>query len=240
MIARLLGRRLVAATILAVIVPIGWLIIEYLRGISPLVSLRENVSLYWYMLVSATALMSVLSYHRYRIERDLRQLSIVDPLTGLYNRRYFLSRLGDEFLLYARQPRAISLIFIDLDHFKLINDRYGHQSGDAVLIAVANVLRLSSRSEEVVARLGGEEICILLADCDQVQAKAAANRFHRAINGMTALSVDSDVIAVTASLGVATTNAQITSEKLLFKAADVAMYQAKQAGRNRVVIAGVA
>ncbi|CAH0993282.1 hypothetical protein SIN8267_03430 [Sinobacterium norvegicum] len=236
---RILGARLFAAILLAVAVPLGWLLLEYARGVAPWVSLQQHALLYSYMLLSVLALMTLLSYYRYRIERGLRKLSITDPLTGLYNRRYFLSRLNDEFLLYARQPRPVSLIFIDLDHFKLINDRYGHQSGDELLVAIARVLRTSSRSEEVVARIGGEELCVLLPNCTQDQAYTAATRFHRAIETMAALSTEGEAIAVTASVGVATTNDQISSDKLLFKAADVAMYQAKQSGRNQVVVAGL-
>jgi len=129
----------------------------------------------------------------------------------------------------------MSLLVIDLDHFKNINDTHGHDVGDAVLIQVASVIRSSCRKEDIAARFGGEEFVMILNHCDQTNAVSKAEAIREKI-----AQLDIDGIKVTTSIGVTTLVHELASDfRDLFKAADTAVYQAKDNGRNRVGIASV-
>ncbi len=162
----------------------------------------------------------------------LRRLSTTDSLTGLSNRRALDHALHHEFARARRNRSPLSLIAVDIDHFKRINDRYGHPVGDEVLIQLGQILLESVRETDTAARAGGEEFAILLPDTPLGQAKVLAERLHRKFND-TRWPVET----VTASFGVACIGPAIDDARALLKAADRALYEAKAAGRNRLILA---
>jgi diguanylate cyclase (GGDEF)-like protein len=163
----------------------------------------------------------------------LQRLSITDGLTGLYVHRYFQSRLEEEVKRAERYKETVSLIMLDIDHFKLFNDQHGHLSGDAVLKAVAGVLREGLGSSEVAARYGGEEFALVLPRTEKELALIRAEGLRKAVS---ALAVDSDGVQlkVTVSLGVSSFPSDAMTKKGLIEAADQALYASKSGGRDRV------
>jgi diguanylate cyclase (GGDEF)-like protein len=162
------------------------------------------------------------------IER-LSELSVTDELTSLANRRYLMDKLDEEVRRSGRTQSPFGLLMVDLDRFKDVNDRYGHQVGDAVLTRCASILRHNVRSTDFVARYGGEEFCILLPDTPAQGALNVAEKLREAIGSL------SDPVP-TVSIGVAVWTPGDTPDGLLSRA-DKALYQAKEAGRDRVVLA---
>jgi diguanylate cyclase (GGDEF)-like protein/PAS domain S-box-containing protein len=171
-----------------------------------------------------------------RLEEDLRQLTRLDPLTQLFNRRYFFTLAEQEYQRFRRYHRPMALCMIDIDHFKSVNDRYGHLVGDAVLCAVAETLRNNLRQVDILARYGGEEFVILLPETDLQTACASAERLRAAV-AERRIETPSGPVSVTLSLGVVAIDdgRSMTLEQLL-DAADQMLYRAKQAGRNRIEI----
>lgn len=165
-----------------------------------------------------------------RLFRQVQMQAMTDPLTGLYNHRYFRDRLKREIELAARNGEKVSLILLDLDHLKQINDTKGHLAGDECLRRVAEVIRSAVRSTDICARYGGEEFVVILPQCDREEALSVAER----IRSMIASSFVEGVGWVTASIGVATYPSGASSSEELIEMADRAMYMAKSAGRNRV------
>jgi two-component system cell cycle response regulator len=177
-------------------------------------------------------------------QRKLEEQSITDGLTGLKNRRLFDERLDEEFRRAQRYADPVSLIMIDLDHFKQVNDRFGHQMGDLVLREAAACIRASIRDPDICARYGGEEFAVILPKTHLSGALAVAERiwrelglkvYHQEITeGGRAKPVD---VRVTASIGLAFfPSKDITSAALLVKFADEALYQAKHSGRNTICL----
>jgi diguanylate cyclase (GGDEF)-like protein len=157
-----------------------------------------------------------------------------DGLTGVYNRRYFDERLNAEFSFAARHGTGLSLLFLDLDHFKQVNDTYGHLAGDQVLKELAKLVTKSSRAEDVLSRYGGEEFAVLCRDTDLLKSSVLAERIRHEVAACT--FVPKVQIKLTVSIGIASIpDPQITSPKDLVLAADEALYQAKDRGRNCVV-----
>ncbi len=162
-----------------------------------------------------------------------------DPITRCFNRSYFDQRLLAEVARAQREDRTISLLMLDLDHFKTINDRFGHAAGDATLRAVGQTLATATRFEDVVARYGGEEFAVLLPGTTPLGAALLAQRMRSAIAELT-IEVDAHVLRATASLGVASLErGHRGSPEALVRAADDALYAAKHSGRNRVCIGHV-
>jgi diguanylate cyclase (GGDEF)-like protein len=157
--------------------------------------------------------------------------ALTDPLTGLANRRAFDQRLGEETERAVRHERELSLIIVDVDHFKLINDRFGHATGDRVLMHLARDMQAVMRNGDLLARIGGDEMAMILADCPPSQAADVAHRMLEAIVEDTSLSQRH---GVTLSIGVAGLTAGRSAEDLL-RLADQALYRAKNSGRNQVV-----
>lgn len=167
----------------------------------------------------------------------LKELSLTDPLTGLYNRRFFDDHFRIEFRQSRRTGRPLSVMLVDLDNFKTINDGYGHDAGDQVLLAIAEVLRHQiRRGGDLLARFGGEEFVAILPETDARSAHEIAQRILEKIRAR-AIVWQGEVIRVTASLGIATGTGEHPSEISLFRAADAALYAAKRNGKNRVVAA---
>jgi diguanylate cyclase (GGDEF)-like protein len=168
----------------------------------------------------------------------LYELATVDGLTGLFVRRYFDHRLDEEWERSHRYSNPFVVVIFDLDNFKKINDTYGHQVGDKVLRSSGKVIRNNMRSIDIAARYGGEEFAFLLPRTDLKEALAVAERIRQDIS-QEEVSVDSGVLTVTASIGLAgypDSNCESASE--LLSQADEALYQAKRAGKNRVAVYG--
>lgn len=175
------------------------------------------------------------------IEQDFmqRQYESVtrDALTGCHNRKSFDERLPTELAFALRHKRPMSLVMLDIDHFKTINDTYGHPGGDAVLSQMGMLLREVTREEDIVCRYGGEEFAIILREEARDGAYLVAERLRFAIDERP-FSFEGTIIPVTASLGVATWDGGSPPRpQELLKSADTALYQAKQQGRNRVISA---
>lgn len=165
---------------------------------------------------------------------EIRNLSLLDSLTGCFNRRSFDERIGREIERAERYGRPLSLVFCDIDHFKLVNDTYGHLVGDRVLQAVVECLRGGIRADiDWVARYGGEEFVLVLPETDEHNAIAGAERLRLAINAVVA-SPDYPSLKLTASFGVAQHRLGESPEGLIGRA-DELLYAAKQAGRNRTL-----
>jgi two-component system cell cycle response regulator len=172
-----------------------------------------------------------------RLAQRLRELSMVDDLTRLLNRRMVHQRLGEEWERARRYGGTLSILLCDLDHFKAVNDTYGHMAGDAVLASMADVLRLHARSADVIGRYGGEEFLLLLPSTDLDSACRAARRLLEAISHHPVPMSDGRRLSVTTSVGVASISElddEATPDALL-ALADQRLYQAKAAGRNRAV-----
>ena len=172
-----------------------------------------------------------------RLAQRLRELSMIDGLTRLLNRRTIHQRLGEEWERARRYGGSLSVLLCDLDHFKSVNDTYGHLAGDAVLAAVADVLRLHARTADVIGRYGGEEFLLLLPNTDLQQASLAARRLIEAIAHHSVAVGDGQPLAVTTSIGVASLSelSEEASPDSLLALADQRLYEAKAAGRNRAV-----
>lgn len=167
----------------------------------------------------------------------LRMLASLDGLTGVPNRRIFDERLDAEWRACRRSASPLSLLMVDVDHFKLYNDHYGHLDGDQCLKAIASALASSvERGRDMLARFGGEEFVCLLPDTDLEGAKHIAEKLRQAVEGLAIPHVESKTAAtVTVSLGVATTaQCDALEPPELLKVADEQLYLAKQSGRNRV------
>lgn len=173
-----------------------------------------------------------------KANEKLARLASIDDLTKLANRRVFLDRLKQEWKQRAREKSDLSLVLIDIDHFKIYNDTYGHLQGDLCLSRVASTIELClKRPLDLAARYGGEEFAALLPQTTQVGAVHVAQRIRQSVKDLAILHRNSPIAPqVTVSLGVASIvpDAQIIDADLLFQAADRALYQAKTQGRNQV------
>ncbi|MDD5035637.1 MAG: diguanylate cyclase, partial [Methylococcaceae bacterium] len=173
-----------------------------------------------------------------RIDRDqdeLKRLATHDGLTGLYNHRMFYSLLNGEFTRAQRFGRAVSLLMLDIDHFKRVNDSYGHLSGNAVLKALSDLLVRQARAIDHICRYGGEEITVILPETDLETAASIAERLRAAVEAQ-AFKVNGDApLRITVSIGCASFPAQADNSQALVDAADAALYAAKQSGRNLVM-----
>ncbi len=172
----------------------------------------------------------------YRIEEDMRKLASYDSLTGLLSRHAFFEAAGSHGSLARREHSVFSVMLIDLDHFKAINDQYGHPAGDAVLRLFADVVNSVTRRSDIVGRLGGEEFALLLPSTDAAEAMEFSERLHGAID-KAVLKHDHALIHYTVSIGLATSgsNADDDIDELLARA-DLALYQAKRNGRNQTAL----
>ena len=163
------------------------------------------------------------------LHRTLANQALTDPLTGAYNRR-FMEEVVDGIVAHAaRTPRLATLLMIDVDHFKAINDRFGHDQGDRVLCEIVRLIDARMRRQDRVFRLGGEEFILLLEDTDVYGAEVVAESIRAAVEQAALLPVQS----VTISIGISQHNDGMSTE-MWIRAADQALYRAKAAGRNRV------
>jgi two-component system, cell cycle response regulator len=168
---------------------------------------------------------------------SLYQLSTTDGLTQTFNRRYFMDALERELARAKRHDRGLSLILLDLDHFKTVNDTYGHAAGDAVLSQFAGLVKPRLRREEIFARVGGEEFAILAAETEEGGAVLLAQKIRNAVDDFE-FRFGEKKIHVTVSAGVAYVSGKKVGDldpETLLKSTDAKLYRAKRAGRNRVV-----
>ncbi len=163
------------------------------------------------------------------------KLAYTDPLTQINNRTSFNDTVKREMSFAMRNDKNLALIFLDIDHFKSINDNFGHEYGDVTLTAMAKWIKQSLRGSDIVFRLGGEEFVILLSNTDLSGAKLLAERIRGSIERRT-LAFGMEVVRVTASLGVSVLRAEDSVDSFV-KRADNAMYNAKRNGRNQVMLA---
>ncbi|MCP4676147.1 MAG: GGDEF domain-containing protein [Deltaproteobacteria bacterium] len=168
------------------------------------------------------------SYHE-----EIYQMTIKDGLTEVYNKRYFLEGLDREMSRAQRHDRELSILLFDIDHFKNVNDTYGHLAGDYVLQALARLVSTRARREEVFARYGGEEFVILLPETSKEGAIELAEQLRKRVASHTFI-FEGEEIPITVSVGVATMSGDATTATEFIKGADMAMYKAKSDGRNCV------
>ena len=163
------------------------------------------------------------------LNQQLENIATTDPLTGVRNRRFFSDRLAAELAIVARQATSLSLLMVDVDHFKRVNDHYGHAAGDKVLQVIASLLAESARDIDTVARIGGEEFAVILPNTDNTAALAVAERLRVAV-----ANADWPATPMTISIGTATL-LKAEDACTLMKRADQALYAAKAHGRNHVM-----
>jgi diguanylate cyclase (GGDEF)-like protein len=187
-------------------------------------------------MLEVIALQTAQSLQRAQLFAEVERMAVTDGLTGLHNHRHFQNLLDQQVALAQRYGKPLSLLLCDIDHFKTVNDTYGHPVGDTVLRGVAKILSAQARSVDLVARYGGEEFAIVLPETDSSAARALAERIRvsvAAVEMRTALGP----VKVTLSLGVATFPDVADGKQALIDRADQALYAAKHAGRNRFVVA---
>jgi len=223
----------------------GILYIDFFKktGIDPATLNMILIAQFIVHIIGLTSSIQVQSYRRksfraYIQEKDAKEmvayLANIDPLTKSLTRRQFFNMAESEFLRFARYHRQFSVLVLDADHFKNINDTYGHYAGDLVLRSLSLVVLEQKRTQDTFGRLGGEEFGLLLPETNLDQAKVVAERVQKTWS-QTPSNVDSQLIHSTVSIGVAEANEQDTSFEDILRRADRMMYKAKEAGRNRVV-----
>ena len=169
-----------------------------------------------------------------RNAEQLERLATINSMTGLYNRGHFLNQAAAEWSRSQRYQRPLSMLMVDIDHFKQVNDRYGHAVGDETIVAVAGACAKGKRQSDIVGRLGGEEFAILLPETELAQATIVADRLCKAIAEHVMMAHEVQ-FKVTASIGIAAASVSMSGLDALMRAADQALYQAKAQGRNCVV-----
>ncbi|MEM7670640.1 MAG: sensor domain-containing diguanylate cyclase, partial [Pseudomonadota bacterium] len=168
-----------------------------------------------------------------RLRDELEEQSTRDPLTGLFNRRHFMNRFRNDLMEAHKHRTPFSLVSIDADHFKKMNDIHGHDAGDVVLRTLAERLLEGVEDGETLARVGGEEFCIILPNTTFADARARAEKLRRTIDALELTYEGAPLPSVTISCGVATADRTSTIQSLL-RNADAALYAAKDNGRNQV------
>ncbi|MCP4271263.1 MAG: GGDEF domain-containing protein [Gammaproteobacteria bacterium] len=173
----------------------------------------------------------------YQLEKD----SVTDPLLGIYNRRHIGNTLREHTSVASRYERPLSIFLLDIDHFKNINDTYGHLNGDKVLEQLVDILRRSVRKADIIGRYGGEEFIGVLPNTGAQSAKELVERIRKSVSkqAMVLTGVqgnDAPSVKITVSIGVSTFGPMTMDEDSLINSADEALYQAKNAGRNKTVL----
>lgn len=214
-------------------------------GINSLVDLKLNAVTMNSILVGLVAMSSVVHIFAKRtreysslVDEKNNQLTLLateDPLTGIKNARYFRENGARLIALSKRNGSPLALLYLDVDHFKLVNDRYGHHMGDEVLIALAQTVKSALRKTDVFARIGGEEFCVILPDTGAQGAQVMAEKL-RSLIASQPISLDGETLAITVSIGVSELQGDDESMRPLQMRADTALYQAKNTGRNCVVL----
>jgi diguanylate cyclase (GGDEF)-like protein len=171
-----------------------------------------------------------------QLRLKLEHQSIRDPLTGLFNRHFMQITLEKEMARCKRKQNTLGVLMLDVDHFKMFNDRFGHSAGDSVLQSVAAVLQTSVRTEDFVCRYGGEEFIVVFPEISAVAALERAEGIRRMVADLENRFEASSNLAITISIGIALYSGDGTDAGELVRRADQALYRAKNSGRNRVVL----
>ena len=206
---------------------LGWMYLSS-KGLGPVPKLKVAV---------AAADQLAFALANLKLRQNLRDLSVRDPLTGLFNRRYLAESLGREIARCARRNLPLSVLAFDLDHFKAFNDDYGHPAGDAILTAFARVLQSKSRSEDIACRQGGEEFVVILPEMDRNVALRRAAELMSLLADMEVQHEGRRLPKLTTSIGLALFPDHGSKPAELLAQADAALYEAKARGRNRVEVA---
>lgn len=234
-------RRTLQGALLSLAVPGGWALIMTLTASWPLAQTRYHCWLFGYMFLGSALAFCCFGYLIGRNEERFSELSLNDYLTKLFNARYFHERLLKEFANAKRYGSPLTLALLDLDHFKQVNDAYGHPAGDHALKIVAQTVSETVRQGDTLARIGGEEFGVIMPQTSTEQGFVLAERIRRAVKKRDIPLPGRGNINIRISLGVAGSDAiQAESAAGLFAAADQALYAAKRAGRDRVVAAPAA
>ncbi len=176
---------------------------------------------------------------RRQLEEKLKVLATTDSLTDVPNRRHFSEQAMKELARAQRYVHPVSLLMLDIDLFKSVNDTYGHDMGDVALKNIADTIQRTLRIQDICGRMGGEEFCVLLPETDKAQALIAAERVRGCVERSEILLANGEQLCLTVSIGVAVLYHDIKKDETfehLLKRSDTAMYNAKQKGRNRVEI----
>jgi len=210
---------------------------------------RNRTVVFALIALTSLAMLSVIFFLVSRLARRLsmayetiEKMSVTDELTKVHNRRHFHARLDEELLRARRLGSPLSLMLLDIDHFKSVNDRFGHQSGDAVLTQFAERVKASTRKTDVTARYGGEEFAVILPQCGSADAHGVAEKLRLSVEARPFDIAGGRTLSVTVSIGVASLDmlaeqGEDAAERVV-KLADEALYAAKNGGRNRTVVAG--
>jgi diguanylate cyclase (GGDEF)-like protein len=178
-----------------------------------------------------------LAYRRIKLYKEIETLAITDALTGIYTRRYFLERFEEEIKRAQAHKGKMAFLMLDVDHFKMINDQYGHLTGDEVLKQVAMIIKESIREIDIAGRYGGEEFCVVLPDTDSAAAVMVAERIRKAVEKKVIKAYDA-TLRITISIGVAAFPSDGKIAEELMDKADWSLYRAKSQGRNKVAAFG--
>ena len=221
--------------LLAILVDIGFVIVEIIAGLNPISDFRQHPVLYSYIYLGTIIVFGIFGSLIGTREDILREMAHTDTLTGLFNLRYLWARIDEEFALAQRHGTPMSLVVIDLDNFKSVNDNYGHPVGDRFLEQMGLTIQSMMREGEVGARVGGEEFALLLPHTTAQEAIVVAERIRSAI-GQEQVMVNEMKVSVTASAGVACTgNHKDCNAREIYQLADQALLLAKREGRDKVM-----
>lgn len=237
---RLITSVLVGCCFIVVAVLSIFKVITVPSSLPPLISSSMSYSIATFitvLFIQVTSMFGLMLISAERLKSRLNELAQSDPLTGLLNRRGFnlLSEIAIK--RHKQGKNTCAIMAFDLDHFKLVNDTYGHATGDEVLIAFANCLTENTRSTDIVGRFGGEEFVVLCVDIDHVAAKNTAKRISEFMSSLTIQSKKEESFSITVSIGLAMIEEDHPDLCLYLEAADTALYKAKAMGRNKVVVA---
>jgi len=214
--------------------PLGWLTIQYFSGADLAAEIESNRGLYTYLLLATFLVFTSFGAFVGRKEDMITTLALKDSLTNIYNQRFFIERLGQEIANARRYKTPLSLIYFDLDHFKQVNDNYGHPFGDKVLCRVTESIAKIIRVTDTFARVGGEEFVLTLPQTTLEAAKIKAEQSWQAIESLLIKDDKKKLVTITISLGVVELN-ENENQSQLYKRADSNLYLAKEQGRNKVV-----
>jgi diguanylate cyclase (GGDEF)-like protein len=232
------NRRIVQFILLAILGDVGLIGIELAMGLNPITDITQRPFLYIYVFSVTIAAFGVFGAMVGSREDLLEEMALRDSLTGLFNARYLQMRMKEELAAAKRYRTPVSFVLFDIDHFKRINDDFGHPVGDRVLQQVGQLIQSELREGEIAARVGGEEFALLLPHTSAINAANGTERILKTI-GQTAFETDdSNKLTVTVSAGVVCTRDHGThSAESIYHIADQALYEAKESGRNKAVIA---
>jgi len=187
------------------------------------------------LIMTSTAEHIGLAIANLRLREELEILSVRDPLTNLYNRRYLKESFEREISRSQRSGDRVAILILDLDHFKSINDKYGHEAGDAVLREVAGLMQKNVRAEDIVARYGGEEFVIIMPGIDLDNTREKAEILRQDVKSLSIVTMNQELSNLSVSIGITIYPDDSDNTESLLSMADAALYEAKNTGRDRVV-----